>query len=136
MSDEHARWAAYQAAVDRPEEAPALLAAVAEEPDPNLAVSVVLAMLERVPDEAHDEWVGALAPDNRARAERRSREVRVLRRAESLSPAEVAAGLSKWTDWLQLRLAPHLPAHARTVLAEHGRTRRIRNAAAGPREPA
>jgi hypothetical protein len=130
QSDEHARWAVYQVASERADAYPTLLAAVAEEPDRNVALSVVLAVLERLPADEHEAWVGALAEDNREHAEQRSAEVRLLRRAGELGAEEVAAELPEWTNWLQLRIADGLTAEARAVVAERGRTRRIRNAAA------
>lgn len=84
-------------------------------------------MLERVPNEQHEDWLALLR--DRTVASRRSQEIHLLRRAGDLTPTELTAGLPEWSDWLQLRLAPHLTTETRAVLAEHGRTKRIRHSA-------
>lgn len=123
--DEHGRWELYRAAAGRPEAHAALREALAVEPDRHVLLSAVLVMVELVPDGEHGGWV-ALAPG----ARRRAAEVRLLRRGDALSAAEVAAGLPEWSDWLQLRLAESLTRpDALEALKVGGRTRRVRNAA-------
>jgi len=132
VADEHRRWHLYERAIVASAGLDPLQRAVAGEPDRALATTVVLRMLERVPDGEQAGWIERLQPADRATAERRAGEIRTLRRAGEgeLTAAEAAGLIGTWSDWLQLRLAgqstdPELLA----ILAALGRTRRIRNTA-------
>ncbi|MER6474921.1 hypothetical protein [Streptomyces filamentosus] len=133
VTDGHARWELYQAALASDTARPALLAAITREPDGALASGVVGAVLERVPRAERGAWVEALAPAARAFCARRADELEVLEhlRAGSLAPEPDPALVEGWSDWLQLRIAAEVsdPAVLR-ALAEAGRTKRIRRAAA------
>lgn len=122
LTTDHGRWQLYEASYGSLD---LLHVALAHEQDAALRTSVVLRVLELVED--HTRWL-ELAPGDEY-APRRSREVGVLRRAADLPAEEV--DLPAWSDWLQLRLA-EVPARGLLrVLAEQGRTRRIRRVAAG-----
>ncbi|MFE2016845.1 hypothetical protein ACFW9O_02195 [Streptomyces sp. NPDC059499] len=132
-TDGHARWDLYRSAAGQPEAAELLLAAVRAETDLPLASSAVVMMLEKVPADERRRWVDALRPEVRGYAERRSNELAVL---DSLARGERSFGaddVEAWSDWLQLRAAQagtDGDGHVLDVLAEHGRTKRIRRHAA------
>ncbi|MFE7553473.1 hypothetical protein [Streptomyces gardneri] len=134
MTDSHARWELYRASLASDDARPFLLAAVVAEPDGVLASAVVGEVLELVPRADRQSWVGALAPAVRAFSERRARELGILE--DLRSGAEVPTFgpelLGGWSDWLQLRIVAEVPdAPVLRILAESGRTKRIRRAAAG-----
>ncbi|GGM79658.1 hypothetical protein GCM10011609_14330 [Lentzea pudingi] len=120
LASEHGRWELYQAAFGA---LPLLRAALAHEPDTALRTSVLLRVLDLVDD--HEPWL-ELVPDD-TYAQRRSREVGVLRRAADLAPEEI--DLPGWSDWLQLRLAEMPAPTVLRALAAEGRTKRIRRLA-------
>jgi hypothetical protein len=72
IETDHGRWHLYEAAIRSSAAFDLVRQAVALEVDRTLAASVVLRMLEQVPDDQHAVWVGQLAPDNREYAERRA----------------------------------------------------------------
>ncbi|MEV0457971.1 hypothetical protein [Catellatospora methionotrophica] len=131
MHDGHERWPLYQQAMGSPECGEQLMATVAVDPDPVLVMAVALAMLG-IDRAGRDRWV-ALAPDEhgRAYATRRAAEHAILDvngDVPELGPELIAT----WTDWLQRTLSEvsTVPEVLR-LLAEHGRTKRIRGTAAG-----
>ncbi|MFJ4470816.1 hypothetical protein ACIP2X_25500 [Streptomyces sp. NPDC089424] len=130
--DGHARWELYRAALDSGPARPALRDAVAAEPDGALASGVVGEILERLPRAERGDWVGALAPEVRAFAEHRARELATLEdlRSGEIAPGRVPELLADWSDWLQLRVAAEARAPVLRTLAVSGRTRRIRRTAA------
>ncbi|MEU2678937.1 hypothetical protein ABZ638_18850 [Streptomyces sp. NPDC007107] len=110
-----------------------LLDAVRAETDGPLASAVVVLMLERTPVAEHGSWTAALDPEVREFAERRSGELAVLDSLDRDAAGHAAAGVESWSDRSQLRATrsraeSHRPAL--DLLAEHGRTKRIRRAAA------
>ncbi|MFI2429101.1 hypothetical protein ACH5A7_34285 [Streptomyces sp. NPDC018955] len=127
LSSEHARWEVYLRAMDSPAEWDLLREIVGLEPDPSVATSVVLRMLERVPDAERLAWAERLAVEGkRALAVLRVRELRILE-ADSPAGDEVA----EWSDWLQ-RAAAEKSASVRVLesLSRSGRTKRVRNLSA------
>ncbi|WP_147425060.1 hypothetical protein [Bailinhaonella thermotolerans] len=132
LADEHERWRIHRRAIEVPRARELLKEAVSGEPDAAVASSVVLPILELVPEEQHADWMERLESRGRSYARRRSAEIGVLRRARrgDLAADEIAAGLDGWSDWLQLRLTEGLPgADALALVAERGRTRRVRGIA-------
>ncbi|MFJ8074742.1 hypothetical protein ACIQ7Q_12625 [Streptomyces sp. NPDC096176] len=130
--DGHARWELYRAALGSDTVRPALLEAVAAEPDGALASGVVGEALERLPRAERDTWVQALAPDVRAFCERRAGELATLEdlRSGALAPGRVPELIDTWSDWLQLRIITEAPDEtALRALATTGRTKRIRRTA-------
>ncbi|MEU3395133.1 hypothetical protein [Streptomyces filamentosus] len=130
-ADGHARWELYRTALAVDAARPALLAAVAAEPDGALAAGVVGEVLERVPRAERGTWVGALAPAVRAFCARRADELGILEDLRAGTGATGPGQVEGWSDWLQLRIAAEVsdPPVLR-ALAEAGRTKRIRRAAA------
>ncbi|MBT2442869.1 hypothetical protein J7E93_22730 [Streptomyces sp. ISL-36] len=128
VDDEHARWGLYQRAMAAPDAWAPLRRALENEPDPAVASSVVLQMLERLPAEEHEPWVRALhSEDKRAYAQRRSQDLQVLEAA--LGGREVER--EDWSVWLQLKLAEQVgDARLLAELAEEGETKRVRATAA------
>ncbi|WP_395363638.1 hypothetical protein ACHGLA_25505 [Streptomyces sp. YH02] len=132
VTDGHARWELYRAALASDAARPVLLAAVVAESDATLASGVVGEALERVPRADRATWVEALAPSVRAFSVRRAHELGTLEDLRS------GAGVKEfgpelvdgWSDWLQLRIAAEVsnPSVLR-ALAGAGRTKRIRQAA-------
>jgi len=131
VRDEHDRWRVYAPAVNSEDCADLLLEAVGLEPDPNVALSVVLRKLEVVPQADRQRWVDGLTGDiQRQFAARRAAELQVLETRPLAS--SLRAGIEQeWSDWLQLRLAESSPEHNVTYwLSRAGRTKRIRRTAA------
>lgn len=132
--DEHGRWDLYQQALARADCRRLLLDAIGWEPDPSLALAIVLSSLDQVKAEDREVWVSRLRTDKeRAYAAKRSEETSILedltRSTTTVVRAEV--NLADVSDWLQLRLAESCPHPAILEwLATDGRTKRIRNLAA------
>ncbi|GAA1184897.1 hypothetical protein F4556_006194 [Kitasatospora gansuensis] len=138
LPDEHARYAAYLAAFAavRPEDEFALVATVLRDPDQSMAESAVIehighraAALHAGP--AFGAWAEqmAAAVDRYPFAHRRIQEWS-LWSAVALDTPWDAATLAEASNWLQLRVAETVASReALAVLAESGRTRRIRNIA-------
>lgn len=132
LNDEHARWRVYKRAVDTLPDRDLLKRAVDLEPDKVLAEAVVVRMVEQLADDEQDEWIELLPSDRRSYSRQRACEVRVLRRAQSqqLTGEQVATDLVNWSNWLQRRLVSELADRAAVeLMAERGRTKRVRNAA-------
>ncbi|MFD9125165.1 hypothetical protein [Kitasatospora sp. NPDC059571] len=130
IEDEHGRWSLYRRSFDRAECRRRLLDAVAAEPDPNVALGIVLEMLGRIAPADRPRWVARL-PTARGRdlASRRARELAV-HESGSVSDLLEDGAEESWSDWLQLLLAESSaePAVLRRM-AERGRTKRIRRTA-------
>lgn len=132
LSDEHARWRVYERALDALPDRGLLKRAVAVESDKVLAEAVVLRMVEQVADDEQDRWIELLPSDRRSYSRQRAHEVRVLRHARSqqLTTEQLATDLVNWSDWLQRRVVSELADRAAVeLMAERGRTKRVRNAA-------
>jgi hypothetical protein len=133
LDDGHGRWHLYEHLIDRRLGFDLLRPAVAAEDDKVLAAAVVVRVLEVVPDEERDHWVALLPVEHQAYSRRRADETRALDRAKagSLAVEEGESNLDSWSDWLQLRLsAQAVDVGMIALLAERGRTKRIRRAAA------
>jgi hypothetical protein len=131
VRDEHDRWRVYARAVDADGCADLLLEAVALEPDPNVALSVVLRKLEVVPLADRQRWIDGLTGEiQRQFAARRAAELQVLE-TRPLTPPLREGIDHEWSDWLQLRLAESSPERdVISWLSQAGRTKRIRRTAA------
>ncbi|RPF36343.1 hypothetical protein [Streptomyces sp. TLI_185] len=131
-ADGHDRWALYRAAMDTPAALPFLFDAVSLEPDGPLASGVVGDVLERVPGDERERWVGILPPAVRGFSARRARDLGVL---ESLEQGAVPAAavddlIDGWSDWLQGRaVGATADQDVLRVVSRKGRTKRIRQAA-------
>ena len=131
LHDEHERWALYRRAFDDPACLPDLIDAVAVEPDPSVALGIVLQVLGGLPPSDRPAWTDRLGTERgRAYAARRSRELGILRSASVTALLDDASVPESWSDWLQLCLAESSKEPAvlnRLVVA--GRTKRIRRMA-------
>ncbi|MFI9363754.1 hypothetical protein ACIG5E_22270 [Kitasatospora sp. NPDC053057] len=137
--DEHARLARYRRAFAQvaPEHAAGLVARVLADPDRAMASGAVCEYLDRraaelLTDPGFLAWCRELAEAATADdfAVRRLREWALLRAVALGEPWEERQLLAA-SDWLQLHAAETSPAGScLSVLAEAGRTRRIRNVAA------
>lgn len=128
--DEHQRWSVYLAAADLDEFNEVLLEIVSLEPDPNVALGIVLKKIARIPDLERRAWIDRLpAQKQRDYANRRAREFKVFE-TRPLSPL-LREGIDEdWSDWLQLRLAEFSPEREVAFwLSRAGRTKRIRRLA-------
>ncbi|MCL8015569.1 hypothetical protein [Streptomyces sp. AS02] len=136
-TDEHVRFAAHldelrQAAdVDEVD----LVRRVLTDPDPTMAQSAVLRHVDRraaglCHDPAYEAWVRAMAQavSGLPFLTRRLREWSLLR-AVTLHLPWHPDDLLTASNWLQLKAAATANTEARQVLAEAGRTKRIRNTA-------
>ena len=129
----HARWDIYSQAIPIAGEWPELLELVRQEPDDSIASSMVVKIMEVVPDSRRMEYVAALPP-GRAReyAATRARELSIFERLSTGGDVsdEVESSTQNWSTWLQLRAAnsarnePVLEA-----LSASGASKRIRAAA-------
>jgi hypothetical protein len=135
----HERWGVYRASIQVPVSWQLLGDAVQREPDTAIALSVVLAMLEKLPMEQRDEWVERLPSEKEmGYARQRSQELRVLAGLSGdggIASADVRFDAS-WSVWLQLRLAEAVTNESLLVqLSQRGATRRVRNAAVSRLRP-
>jgi hypothetical protein len=114
----------------------ATVAEVLRDPDPVMAESAVVYHLDRrawqlLDEEAFPGWARAMTAviTGRAFVERRLREWTLLRAVDG-GGAWSAEELTAASDWCQRTAAQSLASHdALALLAEAGRTRRVRNAA-------
>ncbi|KUO20731.1 hypothetical protein [Streptomyces dysideae] len=135
LSSGHARWDVYRRAMDSPAQWGPLLEIAGLEPDPSIAMSVVLQMLERVPEAERISWTERIsAEDKRSLADLRVRELRILDAVSGDAGTDYAPTfdeISEWSDWLQRRASEG--STSSTVLAQlsqSGRTRRVRHLSA------
>lgn len=137
---EHARFAAYTAQLERstPAEEPALVRRVLTDPDRTMAVSAVTRHLDRRAAATHatpdyTEWAQSMAAATAGHAflADRLREWTLIRDVCLNHPWDSEDLTRSSSDWLQLKLAeaPATPVPALTLLAEQGRTKRIRHLA-------
>lgn len=128
--DEHNRWEVYVPAIDLDSCSEILLEAVGLEPDPNVALGIVLRKIEWISDFDRQAWIDRLpAQEQREYAGRRARELKVLE-TRPLAPLLVEGIDESWSDWLQLRLAEFSPEREiASWLSRNGRTKRIRRVA-------
>ncbi|WKE69392.1 hypothetical protein [Streptomyces sp. WP-1] len=116
-----------------PEEWPELLELVEQEPDDAIASSLVVNIMEIVPDSRRMQYVAALPPGrDREYAATRARELSILDKLSTESGAsnDVEFDAQSWSTWLQLRAADS--ARNETLLEAlraAGATKRIRAAA-------
>lgn len=130
----HVRWGIYSRAMEDSSEWPELLELVKGEPDPPIASSVVVQMLEVLPDDLRMEWVSALPPGrDREYAATRTRELAILERVstENRSSSEERFNMREWSTWLQLRAANKASdISVLEDLSSMGKTKRVRASAA------
>ncbi|MEV4561397.1 hypothetical protein AB0K51_31040 [Kitasatospora sp. NPDC049285] len=132
-ADEHRRWELYQRGADLSSARPALARAIAAEPVPSLASAVVVMLLPDADPEERLRLVALLPSSVRRFALDRARELAVLDTLHRPDgpPGFTADEVVTWSDWLQRRAA-EASADPRllTLLADQGRTKRIRSLAA------
>ncbi|KOV99244.1 hypothetical protein ADK65_18715 [Streptomyces sp. NRRL B-1140] len=134
---EHARFAAHLADLEQVTGADEeeLVAGVLADPDPAMAGAAVVRHLDRRAEELYaasgwEEWAEAMARvvGGRPFLVRRLREWALFRAVALELPWEEDDLLAS-SDWLQLRTAAGAGPGALVVLAERGRTKRIRGTA-------
>ncbi|MFG2807935.1 hypothetical protein ACLQ2D_27050 [Streptomyces sp. DT199] len=134
---EHVRFAAYLVELEQVADADesALVGGVLADPDPVMAGAAVVRHLDRraaelFPAPLWEEWAGAMARvvTGHPFLVRRLREWSLFR-AIALRLPWNRADLLGASDWLQLKAADGTNPEALQVLAESGRTKRIRHAA-------
>ncbi|MGC9536212.1 hypothetical protein [Streptomyces sp. UG1] len=139
---EHARFAAYVDELRRssPTEEPALIRRILTDPDRTMAESAVTRHLDHRAAAIHvtrdyaewAEWAETMtaATAGRPFLTNRLREWTLLRAVHLDDPWDPDA-LTRSSNWLQLKLAgtPAISATALTLLADRGRTKRIRHTA-------
>jgi hypothetical protein len=135
---EHARYRGYLHALSQVSDAdePALLAEVLADPDRTVAEAAVIGHLDRRAaaldhGESFTAWSRRIAGvlHTRALPERRLQEWTLLKSIDAAHPWSTT-DLIEASDWLQHRIAEHTASRqALTVLADQGRTKRIRNTA-------
>lgn len=133
-ADEHLRFEWYRDAVPRDEIG--FLRKVLADPDREMAISAVLARIDQRARSSVDfhEWADQVGPAF-AHVEflrRRLAEWRLLIDAFAGRPVDSAAVLAA-SDWAQRKLAAVVDGELLLLLAEHGRTRRVRALTRVPR---
>lgn len=128
--DAHRRWMTYLRTLDSMDEGglDLLRAALAEEPDREMALAVILRALE-VGASERQEWIELAPPgEGREHAESRARDLGIVAGGPTGVPDE-------WSDWTQQRIAATSSDLAMLdLLAQAGRTRGIRRMAAERRQ--
>jgi hypothetical protein len=130
-ADEHERWPLYLSACEKSECFTLLFDLVALEPDPNVALGIVLQVLGNVSPASRPAWIAQLqSARNRDYATRRAKEVGIYQ-TRSITPLLTDEDVEQsWSDWLQIRLAEFSEeAAVLQRLSEKGRTTRIRRTA-------
>jgi hypothetical protein len=126
----HDRWALYVRAIELGGCSRVLFEIVPHEPNVNIALGLVLRMIETEPDATRALWVSQLRDTkSRAYAERRMLDLRILEDPRLLD--SLLEGGPDWSEWLQLRLA--MASNEVSVLrwlSQNGSTGRIRAHAA------
>lgn len=134
---EHVRFAAYLSTLEQANDADEvdLIRDVLADPDQAMARSAVLRHLDRRaaglhPGPAYEPWAAAMAQvtAHHPFLVRRLREWSLVR-AVTLGQPWHPDALFDASDWLQLKAAAVSNTEALTILAERGRTKRIRNTA-------
>ena len=136
LADEHVRWELYREALRQGVLEP-LLAAVAADPDHDMASGAVVAALEQVLPAERERWVTVTSGWSTADfVARRAHELSVLESVtrtagDDAAQAVAAEDVDTWSDWLQHRASgPTTRPAVLDALAANGRTRRIRFRAA------
>ncbi|WP_157878140.1 hypothetical protein [Streptomyces torulosus] len=112
-----------------------LLEIVGLEPDPSIAMSVVLRMVERVPEAERILWAEKITAERkRSLAVLRVRELRILEAVSGEAGVHgqpASCQIAEWSDWLQLRAAERSTSvSVLERLGESGLTRRVRHLSA------
>ena len=130
VQDEHERWKVYLPAIDSADCGEMLLSAVGLEPDPSVALGIVLRKIEWISDHDRQAWIDRLpVQKQREYASRRASELKVLE-TRPLAPLLHEGIDESWSDWLQLRLAEFSPEReVASWLSQNGKTKRIRRIA-------
>lgn len=127
IEDEHPRWAVYEDALRRAHLRDLLLQIVAE--DGALAEPLVVRALADVGHAEGRLWVDRLPTDRRVFAERRLREWSLIREV-TVEPRPVVADPAELSAWCQWTLVERSTSEVvLDDLAEHGASRKTRNAA-------
>ena len=132
IEDEHSRLELYQSVRSDRSLRPQLLECLAQDPEEALVTSELAALLLLGPPEDRESLMAVAPASGREWLATRAHEVDVLRRviggaAGAVDLEEVVTG----TDWLQRRVVERARSpQVLERLAAHGRTRRVRNAAA------
>jgi hypothetical protein len=131
VGDGHQRWALYRQAVSVKACHPQLLVALSLDPDDALVAGVVIRVMEENDELDCEPWINLMRSEKgRQYASRRAQEIEILR-AHGNVPELSGEILSTWTDWLQVRLAEISKVRRPLeLLAQYGRTKRIRRTAA------
>jgi hypothetical protein len=126
--DEHERWELYLSAIARGGCMPQLQEAIRHEAVPDVALGVVLRVVEHALDEDREQWIDCImSPSKRRYAEDRVRDLRLL---EGLSSVDDAGDVETWSQWLQNSVAvSSTNISILRGLAAKGMTRRIRDVA-------
>ncbi|MEV0094106.1 hypothetical protein [Streptomyces sp. NPDC050738] len=134
---EHLRFWAYMSSLEQVAEADeaALVGDVLADQDQAMAQSAVLLHLDRRAAElcggsGYEQWAAVMGPlaAGRPLLALRLTEWSLLRAIAMREPVQADA-LIEASNWLQLRAAATPDPEVRAILAEHGRTRRIRHTA-------
>lgn len=132
-SDGHERWALYRRASSLKDRTGLLFDAVRFEPDPEIALSLVLLMFDKLLAAEREAWAEQITTaKQRDFAWKRIRELDILHSAEKgeLSLDRAADTHGEWSDWLQLRVADSAAdGRILEILSNLGRTKRIRRIA-------
>jgi hypothetical protein len=139
LDDEHERWRIVQRAVQCRVRFDLVFRVVGLERDQSMAESVVVSVLEVLPDSEHAAWIDQLAPNHRRYCHNRSAEIAIVRGARSggYDAEELAAHLDNWSDWVQRRLVPEVdlpPSDGNRCLCPRV-PRRVVSCVAGFRQP-
>ncbi|NRQ38842.1 hypothetical protein HII36_44525 [Nonomuraea sp. NN258] len=132
LSEDHQRWALYDLAIREGVGRDLLFRLLPLEPDLPMASSVVVQLVERVDPEERAAWVGRIPPEQRDYALRRVGELEIVDAvaAGELPAGQVAQRLDGWSDWVQRRITECVRDPAvLEIMAERGRTRRVRGQA-------
>lgn len=142
---EHRRFHDYLQALDQvrdDDDETSLVTRILADPDQSMAQSAIVRHIDRradglYPGPAYEPWAQSMTRTTSGYPflERRLREW-TLFRAITLGLPWHPRSLTESSDWLQRKTAAATHADALAVLAEHGRTRQIRNAAqSNPQHP-
>ncbi|MFC6081594.1 hypothetical protein [Sphaerisporangium aureirubrum] len=132
LNDEHERWRLYKLAMDTPAAVPSLFDCLALERDPAVQSAAVVMMIERIESDQRGRWVDLLPREHMEFARTRMRELAKLDelRSGNYSAERIAREVANWSNWLQFGAVKYASDETvLNVLAENGRTKRIRNMA-------
>lgn len=132
LDDEHERWALYLVAIRQGLGIAQLFDLLPLEPDLAMSSSAVVNLVERSAPEERRAWLSRIPQEAREYPEGRVVELETVDAILSgdLPASHVAANLDSWSNWLQIRITDYVEDPAvLEILAEHGRTERIRRQA-------